>query len=116
MSKPARLLAVFGAALIACVAGAQHANAQTGTQAIDTLWHYTPRGVIFGFDHVLSIYEWQSLFDYSSQAAAPWQKPLDWFGPVTDVHLRANSRFLPQDSLTTTEASGWMTAMQPLKA
>lgn len=76
-----------------------------------------PQGIVLGFDHVLSIYEWRGAFDYSVRAPRDANTPLrNAPSPMTDVHLKATSRFLPQDSLATTEALGMISASQPLAA
>lgn len=67
------------------------------------------RRASFAFDHVLSIYEWRGAFDF-----APNRDRQPTLSPSFDIHLHGNSRFLPLDSLATTEASGWITAIQPL--
>jgi hypothetical protein len=64
---------------------------------------------VFSFDHVLSIYEWHGLFDYVTRPS-----DIPTLSPLFDIHLRGNSRFLTLDSLTTTDAAGIITALQPL--
>lgn len=67
--------------------------------------------VRLSFDHVLSIFEWRALVDYSTRAQFD---PKPSLGPITDLHLAGLSRFLEQDSITTTDASGYINAMQPV--
>src|SRR5438105_2806524 len=67
-----------------------------------------PPAVLFSFDHVLSIYEWHGAFD------APLVRADHALTPQFDIHLHGNSRFLPLDSLATTEATGLITVMQRL--
>src|SRR5436190_12760000 len=85
------------------------AFAVTANAQVSSLISTAEREALLSFDHVLSIYEWHGLFDYS---------PSDWrdrsLAPSFDIHLRGNSRFLTLDSLTTTDATGSITAVQPL--
>ena len=69
-------------------------------------------GVRLGFDHILSIYEWFGRFDYSSISTPA----VAGFAPQRNdtIHLNADTRFLEGNSLTTTEATGLISASQPL--
>ncbi|MDP4199446.1 MAG: hypothetical protein Q8922_02725 [Bacteroidota bacterium] len=79
----------------------------------DTLFGiHQPQGIAFGFNHVLSIYEWNGAFDYSDGTQSIRSAAI--MSTASEVHLNANSRFLPQDSLATTEATGSLTVVQPL--
>src|ERR1035437_2567952 len=97
-------------AVMARAQGVDSAHVSLAGDTASTFRH--PQGIVLGFDHVLSIYEWRGAFDYTAGSHS-WQPPT-WIAPLSDVHLRATSRFLPQDSLATTEALGTITGSQPL--
>src|SRR3954463_13454971 len=123
MSRPIPFIIILCCSIIA----AQDIRAQTPFDTARSLFHPDSlsvaapiqNGVWLGFDHVLSIYEWRGRVLYTSNDLSSVQ-PRALQLPIANsidqrrdtVIFDANSRFLADNTITTTSVNGYISAEQ----